>query len=91
MASIALPGSAGSAHCPASSPWPCTPTALGSLWAIPGVKRHQIGDHETRAIFPPEALEQVAGVIKARRKRALSREAARKLGAGTAYRSTSGH
>ena|SRR3989442_13659281 len=66
------------------------PRLFEKVWAIPGVKRHQTGDHEMRAIFPPEALEQVAGVLKARRKRTLSPEAARKLGAGTAYRSTSG-
>ena len=34
------------------------------LWAIPGVRRHQTGDREMRALFPPEALEQVAGVIR---------------------------
>jgi hypothetical protein len=39
------------------------------LWAIPGVKRHQTGDTEMRALFPPEALEQIAGVIRAKRKR----------------------
>ena len=39
------------------------------LWAIPGVKRHQTGDTEIRAVFPPEALEQVARVIRARQKR----------------------
>ena len=59
------------------------------LWAIPGVRRHQTGDHEVRAVFPPEALEQVASVTRARRKRTLSPEAARKLGAGTAYRAAS--
>jgi hypothetical protein len=39
------------------------------LWAVPGVKRHQTGDREMRAVFPPEALEQVAAVIQARHKR----------------------
>lgn len=39
------------------------------LWAIPGVRRHQTGDDEMRALFPPEALEQVAGVIRAKRRR----------------------
>ena len=42
---------------------------FAKLWAIPGVRRHQTGDHEMRATFPPEALEQVAGVIRARRQR----------------------
>ncbi len=57
--------------------------------AIPGVKRHQTGDTEMRAVFPVEALEQVAGVIRARRRRELTPETARALGAKTAYRTTS--
>lgn len=65
------------------------PRLFEKLWAIPGVKRHQTGDREMRAVFPPEALEQVAAVIKARRKRTLLPEVARKLGARTAYRATS--
>ena len=43
------------------------PRLFAKLWAVPGVRRHQTGDHEMRAIFPPEALEQVAGVIRAKR------------------------
>jgi len=66
------------------------PRLFQKLWAIPGVKRYQTGDQEMRAVFPPEALEQVAAVIKPRRKRTLSPQAARKLGARTAYRVTSG-
>jgi hypothetical protein len=42
---------------------------FAKIWAIPGVRRHQTGDQEMRAIFPPEALEQVAGVTRARRQR----------------------
>src|SRR5947199_810520 len=34
------------------------------LCAIPGVKRHQTGDAESRAVFPPEALAQVAAVLR---------------------------
>jgi hypothetical protein len=45
------------------------PRLFPRIWAIPGVRRHQTGDQEMRAIFPPEALEQVAGVIRARRQR----------------------
>lgn len=45
------------------------PRLFEKLWAIPGVRRHQTGDTEMRAVFPAEALEQVAGVIKARRRR----------------------
>jgi hypothetical protein len=42
------------------------PRLFAKLWAIPGVRRHQTGDHEMRAIFQPEALEQVAAVIRAK-------------------------
>ncbi len=65
------------------------PRLFEKVWAIPGVRRWQTGAAEMRALFPPEALEQVAAVIRARRKRPLSPEAARKLGAETAYRATS--
>jgi hypothetical protein len=40
---------------------------FAKIWAIPGVRRHQTGDNEMRATFPPEALEQVAAVIRAKR------------------------
>ena len=43
------------------------PRLFAKIWAIPGVRRHQTGDGEMRAIFPPEALEQVAAVIRAKR------------------------
>jgi len=66
------------------------PRLFARLWAIPGVRRHQTGDTEMRALFPAEALRQVAAVIKARRRRTLSPEEAHRLGADTAYRSTSG-
>jgi hypothetical protein len=42
---------------------------FAKLWTISGVRRWQTGDREMRALFPPEALEQVAGVIQARRRR----------------------
>src|SRR5438552_18064158 len=45
------------------------PRLFAKLWAIPGAKRHQTGDTEMRALFPLEALEQIAGVIRAKRKR----------------------
>ena len=45
------------------------PKLFRKLWAIANVRRHQTGDSEMRAVFPPEALEQVAGVIRASRKR----------------------
>src|SRR3989442_739383 len=43
------------------------PKLFRKLWAIANVRRHQTGDREMRAVFPPEALAQVAGVIRARR------------------------
>ncbi|HEV8309203.1 MAG TPA: hypothetical protein VGW35_16205 [Methylomirabilota bacterium] len=68
------------------------PRLHGTLWAIPGVRRHQTGDREVRAVFPPEALEQVAGVIRAKRRRPgrpLSPEAVRNLALGRRIRATS--
>ena len=89
-------------HCDGVSCWSCPlpgqlalavysdrPRLFEKLWAIPGVKRHQTGDTEMRSLFPPEVLEQVAGVIKARRRRSLSPAEARRLGMKTAYRVTS--
>src|SRR5206468_872039 len=43
------------------------PKLFRKLWAIPNVRRHQTRDREMRAVFPPDALTQVAGVILARR------------------------
>jgi hypothetical protein len=43
------------------------PRLFAKIWAIPGVRRHQTGDKEMRATFPPEALEQVASLIRAKR------------------------
>jgi hypothetical protein len=43
------------------------PRLFAKLWAIPDARRHQTGDQEMRAILPPEALAQVAGVIRAKR------------------------
>ena len=44
----------------------------GRLLGIPGVKAHQTGDTELRAVFLPDALPAVAKVIRARRKRRAS-------------------
>jgi len=41
------------------------PKLFRQLRAIPNVRRHQTGDDEMRAVFPLEALTQVAGVIRA--------------------------
>ena len=48
------------------------PRLFARLLALPGVRRHQTGDHELRALFPVEALPQVARLIKARRRRPQS-------------------
>ena len=45
------------------------PRLFPKVWSIPGVRRHQAGDSEMRAVFLPEALQEVAGVIQAKRKR----------------------
>ena len=66
------------------------PRLFEKLWAIVGVRRRQTGDTEMRAVFPPEALEQVAQVIKARRKRTLPSEEARRRGFKPTHRATSG-
>jgi hypothetical protein len=66
------------------------PRLFARLWAIPGVRRHQTGDTEMRAVFPPEALERVAGVIRARRRRTLSPDEARRRGFKPTHRATSG-
>ena len=54
------------------------PRLFARIWAIPGVRRHQTGDTEMRAVFPPSALTHVASVIRARRRR--TQAAPRSLG-----------
>jgi len=44
----------------------------GRLLGIPGLKAHQTGDTDLRAVFLPGALQAVAKVIRARRKRRAS-------------------
>ena len=66
------------------------PRLFARLWAIPGVRRHQTGDTEMRAVFAPEAFLQVAHFIKARRRRTLSPEEARRRGFKPTHRATSG-
>ena len=66
------------------------PRLFEKLWAISGVRRHQIGDAEMRAVFSPKALEHVAKVIRARRRRSLSPEEARRRGFKPTHRATSG-
>lgn len=66
------------------------PRVFVKLWSIPGVRRHQTGDTEMRALFPLEALEQVASVIKARHRRTLAPGEARRRGFKPTPRATSG-
>ena len=66
------------------------PRLFEKLWAISGVRRHQIGDAEMRAVFSPKALEHVAKVIKAPRRRSLSPEDARRRGFKPTHGATSG-
>jgi hypothetical protein len=66
------------------------PRLFRKLSAIQGVKRHQVSDQELRAVFPPDALVQVARVIKARRKRTLAPDEARRRGFKPTPRATSG-
>ena len=65
------------------------PRLFGKLWAIPGVKRHQTGDSEMPAVFPVEALDQVARAIRAHRKPGIGSEVAKKIGSRTAFGGTS--
>ena len=65
------------------------PRLFAKLWAIAGVRRHQTGDREMRAVFPVETLKQVAAVIRAQRKPGIESEVAKKIGARTAFGGTS--
>lgn len=65
------------------------PRLFQKVWAIPSVRRHQTGDTEMRAVFPAEALTQVARVIRAHRKAGVESDVAKKIGAGTAFGGTS--
>jgi hypothetical protein len=66
------------------------PRLFARLRAIPDVRRHQTGDAEMRAVFPPESLPRVARMIKARRRRTLSPDEARRRGFKPTHRATSG-
>ena len=66
------------------------PRLFEKLWAISGVRRHQIGDAEMRAVLPLEVLQQVARVHRARRKRALAPENAHRRRFKPTPRATSG-
>jgi hypothetical protein len=54
------------------------PRLFARLWAVPGVRRWQVGDREARALVRVERLPEVAALIQARRRRQLTSDAARK-------------
>ena len=54
------------------------PRVFACLWAVPGVRRWQVGDREVRGLVPVEGLAEVAGLFQARKRRVLTAEAARK-------------
>jgi hypothetical protein len=58
----------------------CTdrPRLFARLWALPHVRRWQVGDQEVRGLISVSALPTVADLIQARRWRTLSSEVARK-------------
>ena len=45
------------------------PPDLRRLWALPGVRRWQVGDQEARALVPVDRLSEAATLIRARRRR----------------------
>jgi hypothetical protein len=59
------------------------------LWAGPGVRRWQVGDQEMRGLMPVAALPTVPSLIRARRRRVLTPEAARKRSSLPTVRVTS--
>src|SRR5439155_7564306 len=67
----------------------------GPLLAIPGIRRHQRGDDELRALFLPEpsTLAAVAAIIHPRRRRVVAPEAIERIrqsAVNAAHRPTSG-
>ncbi len=65
------------------------PRLLPKIWSIPGVRRHQTGDSEMRAVLPVEALEKVAAVIRAHRDPGVTSAIAKNIGSRTAFETTS--
>jgi hypothetical protein len=61
------------------------PTAR-KLKAIAGVTVHQQGDREWTMLFDVSLFDQVAEIMKPRKRRHLSPERARAIGSGTAYK-----
>jgi hypothetical protein len=52
------------------------PKTARAVAAIPGVKLHQNGDHETTFVFSLALFEQVAAIVRPRRRRRCRRTAA---------------
>jgi hypothetical protein len=65
------------------------PRVFARPWAVPGVRRWQVGDPEVRGLVPVGSLPAVAGPIQARRRRLLAPEDARKRFALPTVRATS--
>jgi len=65
------------------------PRLFSKIWSIPDVRQHQTGDREMRAVFPVEALEQVAAVTRVRKKPGVTSAIAKKIGSRTAFEATS--
>lgn len=60
------------------------------LTALPGVSRHQTGDDEFRVLVRFEALDAVAKMLGAKRKRVLTSEQARRISGLPTVTSTNG-
>ena len=45
------------------------PRIFARLWALPGVRRWQVGDQQARALVPVDRLSEAATLIRARRRR----------------------
>src|SRR4029453_18360960 len=68
------------------------PRLFARLWAVPGVRRWQVGDQEARGLVLLERLPEVASLIQAHRRRSgrpLTSEQALKLRARARIRATS--
>lgn len=69
--------------CPMPGPllavWSDRPVQFAKLAAIPGVRSWQGGGRQMRFLFPPESADQVAAVIRARKRRRVSAEQAQTL------------
>jgi hypothetical protein len=50
----AIPGRYGRIECFDLVVYCDHPRLFSKVWAVPGVRRHQTGDQEMRATFPPE-------------------------------------